>query len=169
MVFYTPLVAHQTMSLLRYICDFRDKNFLSLVHHMPLPTIQGWTILDFSISVTQFPSVISGKSLSLVHGGFSFCKSQRRVWEKLELRVVVYMTNLVGMLEQCRCLIWDGWSWGQVLNDKGYDGAVADIWSCGVILYVLMAGFLPFDETDLLTLYRKVGSLLYFVIHHALL
>lgn len=157
------------MSLLRYICDFRDKIFLSLVHHMPLPTIQGWTILDFSISVTQFPSVISGKSLSLVHGGFSFCKSQRRVWEKLELRVVVYMTNLVGMLEQCRCLIWDGWSWGQVLNDKGYDGAVADIWSCGVILYVLMAGFLPFDETDLLTLYRKVGSLLYFVIHHALL
>jgi hypothetical protein len=50
------------MSLLRYICDFMDKKFLSLVHHMPLPTIQGWTILDCSISVTQFPSVTSGKS-----------------------------------------------------------------------------------------------------------
>jgi serine/threonine protein kinase len=46
---------------------------------------------------------------------------------------------------------------GQVLNDKGYDGAVADIWSCGVILFVLMAGFLPFDEVDLSTLYGKVG------------
>ena len=52
---------------------------------------------------------------------------------------------------------------GQVLNDKGYDGAVADIWSCGVILFVLMAGFLPFDEVDLTTLYGKVGlSSLYF-------
>jgi len=44
----------------------------------------------------------------------------------------------------------------EVIVDKGYNGATADLWSCGVILFVLMAGYLPFDEPNLLNLYRKI-------------
>ncbi|KAK8453695.1 hypothetical protein SEVIR_5G329100v4 [Setaria viridis] len=43
-----------------------------------------------------------------------------------------------------------------VLLKCGYDGAKADIWSCGVILFVLMAGYLPFNDTNLVLLYRKI-------------
>lgn len=43
-----------------------------------------------------------------------------------------------------------------MINNKGYDGAKADLWSCGVILFVLMAGYLPFEESNLVALYKKV-------------
>ncbi|GJN38058.1 hypothetical protein PR202_gb27066 [Eleusine coracana subsp. coracana] len=45
----------------------------------------------------------------------------------------------------------------EIINKKGYDGAKADIWSCGVILYVLLAGYLPFQDTNLMEMYRKIS------------
>ncbi|KAL5222666.1 hypothetical protein ABZP36_027379 [Zizania latifolia] len=46
----------------------------------------------------------------------------------------------------------------EVLSRKGYDGAKADVWSCGVILFVLVAGYLPFHDMNLIEMYRKISK-----------
>ncbi|XP_062217993.1 putative CBL-interacting protein kinase 13 [Phragmites australis] len=44
----------------------------------------------------------------------------------------------------------------EVLSRRGYDAAKADLWSCGVVLFVLMAGYLPFQDRNLVGMYRKI-------------
>lgn len=44
----------------------------------------------------------------------------------------------------------------EVISGKKYCGTEVDTWSCGVILFALLAGFLPFDEEVIPALFKKI-------------
>ena len=46
----------------------------------------------------------------------------------------------------------------EVIRGISYDGRKADVWSCGVILYALLAGRLPFDDPSIRNLLNKVKA-----------
>ncbi|CAN6481725.1 unnamed protein product [Victoria cruziana] len=46
----------------------------------------------------------------------------------------------------------------EIINKRAYDGSKADIWSAGVVLFVLLAGYLPFHDLNLMEMYRKISK-----------
>lgn len=49
----------------------------------------------------------------------------------------------------------------EVINGKPYDGCQIDVWSCGVILYAMLYGELPFDEENVNTMFKKIKDAKY--------
>ena len=44
----------------------------------------------------------------------------------------------------------------EMIAGKRYRGLNSDIWSCGIILYAMLCGYLPFEDPNTGKLYKKI-------------
>ena len=44
----------------------------------------------------------------------------------------------------------------EMISGKNYEGFYSDLWSCGVVLYCMLVGKLPFDDEDIKKLYHNI-------------
>lgn len=44
----------------------------------------------------------------------------------------------------------------EMIAGKRYQGLMSDIWSCGVILFAMVCGYLPFEDPNTNLLYKKI-------------
>ena len=71
------------------------------------------------------------------------------------------------LLELSNRFVTKNWSKLKLYFFQGekYDGRRADVWSCGVILYALLVGALPFDDDNLRQLLEKVKRGVFHIPH----
>lgn len=44
----------------------------------------------------------------------------------------------------------------EMIAGKRYHGSRVDVWSCGVVLFAMLCGYLPFEDANTSTLYKKI-------------
>jgi 5'-AMP-activated protein kinase catalytic alpha subunit len=44
----------------------------------------------------------------------------------------------------------------EMIRGMNYDGLMVDLWACGIILYAMLCGYLPFDDKDNIIVFRKI-------------
>ncbi|XP_013793398.2 serine/threonine-protein kinase SIK3-like, partial [Limulus polyphemus] len=102
-------------------------------------------------------------------GAISYCHQKRVVHRDLkaenllldaEMNIKIADFGFSNYFEPGKCLsTWCGsppYAAPELFEGKQYDGPKADIWSLGVVLYVLVCGALPFDGSTLQSLRTRV-------------
>ena len=51
----------------------------------------------------------------------------------------------------------------EMISGEEYDGLYSDLWSCGVVLYCMLVGKLPFDDEDIKVLYNNIKNAKYYL------
>ncbi|KAL5104410.1 Serine/threonine kinase SAD-1 [Taenia crassiceps] len=147
----------------------KEDQFLILEH------VSGGELFDYLVNKGRLSTKEARRFFKQIISAIDFCHSHcichrdlkpenLLLDDKLNIRVADFgMASLQpeGSLLETSCGS-PHYACPEVIRGEKYDGRMADVWSCGVILYALLVGALPFDDENLRNLLEKVkkGSFL---------
>uniref|UniRef100_A0A3B3XSV0 Protein kinase domain-containing protein n=1 Tax=Poecilia mexicana TaxID=48701 RepID=A0A3B3XSV0_9TELE len=129
---------------------YENKKYLYLV----LEHVSGGELFDYLVKKGRLTPKEARKFFRQIMSALDFCHSHSICHRDLKPEnLLLDEKNNIRIADFGMASLQVGDS---LLETKKYDGRKADVWSCGVILFALLVGALPFDDDNLRNLLEKV-------------
>ncbi|ORY31949.1 hypothetical protein BCR39DRAFT_524745 [Naematelia encephala] len=152
-----------------YICGMREFITHANHHYMVFEFIDGGQMLDYIISHGRLRERAARKFARQIGSALEYCHRNSIVHRDLKIENILISKNgnikiidfgLSNLFSPSRHLsTFCGslyFAAPELLNAKVYTGPEVDIWSFGIVLYVLVCGKVPFDDQSMPALHAKI-------------
>ncbi|KDQ50321.1 hypothetical protein JAAARDRAFT_42206 [Jaapia argillacea MUCL 33604] len=152
-----------------YICGMREMIIHQHHYYMVFEYVNGGQMLDYIISHGRLRERVARKFARQIGSALEYCHRNNVVHRDLKIEnILISQTGNIKIIDFGLSNLFDpahhlGTFCGslyfaapELLNAKVYTGPEVDVWSFGVVLYVLVCGKVPFDDQSMPALHAKI-------------
>jgi len=152
-----------------YICGMREMIVHQHHYYMVFEYVNGGQMLDYIISHGRLRERVARKFARQIGSALEYCHKNSVVHRDLKIEnILISQTGNIKIIDFGLSNLYDplghlGTFCGslyfaapELLNAKVYTGPEVDVWSFGVVLYVLVCGKVPFDDQSMPALHAKI-------------
>ncbi|KAH8550159.1 kinase-like domain-containing protein [Umbelopsis sp. PMI_123] len=168
------LIHHPSIMALHDVIEDDESPELYLI----LEYMEGGELFEYLVSEGRLPESKARSYFQQIIFGVDYChrhlichrdlKPENLLLDRnLDIKIADFgMASLqpVGSLLETSCGS-PHYASPEIVTGRPYDGSSSDIWSCGIILYALLTGHLPFDDENIRLLLKKVKTGRYVMPH----
>ncbi|KAL0948265.1 hypothetical protein HGRIS_010861 [Hohenbuehelia grisea] len=152
-----------------YICGMRELITHQYHYYMVFEYVNGGQMLDYIISHGRLRERVARKFARQIGSALEYCHRNNVVHRDLKIEnILISQTGNIKIIDFGLSNLFDPLSHlstfcgslyfaaPELLNARVYTGPEVDVWSFGVVLYVLVCGKVPFDDQSMPALHAKI-------------
>lgn len=152
-----------------YICGMREMIVHQHHYYMVFEYVNGGQMLDYIIAHGRLRERVARKFARQIGSALSYCHNNNVVHRDLKIEnILISQTGNIKIIDFGLSNLFDPvsrlstfcgslyFAAPELLNAKVYTGPEVDVWSFGVVLYVLVCGKVPFDDQSMPALHAKI-------------